>query len=95
MAKKTYQVGPISFTEAGYKDFTQKTKKEQVEQVTNSLNPKDPKKALKLLTHIPHGDISGGNDEAVAVDNTADVAPGGSKVGGRGQRESAKGGEKE
>lgn len=96
MAKtKTHQVGPISFTEAGYKEFTQKSKKEQIEQVYNSLNPKDYKKAEKLLTHVPNGDISGGNDEAVAADNTADVAPGSSKAGGRRPRPNTEGGEKE
>jgi len=58
----------VSFSKEGYAKFTQLTKEKQIEKLSNLLNPKDEKRAEKLLTHIPNGDISAGNDNETSED---------------------------
>lgn len=72
---KSHQVGPISFSESGYKKFVSLSKEKQIEKVTNALNPKDPKQAEKILSHVPNGNVSTGNDSEAASGKT-DLAGG-------------------
>lgn len=72
----TKQIGPISFTEAGYNNFKELSKEAKIEKVYNKLRPRDRKYAEQLLKNIPHGNISSGNGEEVKEDNALDATGG-------------------
>lgn len=87
MAKtKTIEIGGVSFTEEGYELFKKKTKESQIEEVYNSLNPKDRDRAVKLLTHIPHGNISSRVQPEASEDNQAGPSTGNGKDNPKGRR---------
>lgn len=81
MAKtKSYSVGEVSFTEAGYNEFKAKSKEEQVDYIANSLSPKSVTKAEKLLKNVPNGDnISEGVAATGEPGNTTSDAGGNAK----------------
>lgn len=71
------KIGRTSFSKEGYENFVYLTKEEQIKKIGDGLNPKDYDQAEKLLTRIPHGGISSGNEQEAKGGNTK--AGGGNK----------------
>lgn len=67
-------IGRTSFTAEGYEKFVTLDKQEQIAIIADGLSPKDPEQAEKLLTRIPYGNISGGNEQEADKINTDDTA---------------------
>lgn len=63
MAKRKYNVGDVSFTEAGYEILKGMNKDAQISYISERLNPKDNAKAEQLLKNVPNADNSSRSDK--------------------------------
>lgn len=70
-------------SEEYYQNFVSLSKDEQIKQIGDALHPRDYARAEKLLTRIPHGEISSRNEEATTTDNTERSNSDSSSTGGK------------
>lgn len=79
MAKKTKQIGGISFgSQEAYENFLTLPREEQLKQVAASFSPKDEARADVALKGVKNGDSSTTKQEATG-DNATAVAEGNGK----------------
>lgn len=86
---KSRQIGGISYSAEGYKNFVSLSKEEQIKIVADSLSPKSEKRATEILARIPHGDIEGDSGQPTETD-TAEAGGEGNGDSGKRQRAGSK-----
>lgn len=74
---KQHAIGEMTFTQAGWDEFTGKTYDEQLKIVTSGLSPQSERRAAKLLKGVPNGgNIGSGETTQNGSDNAGEASGG-------------------